>query len=558
MQGDLSSIIKQPFSYFYTKYITVKKILSLVLIISGFLCRAQNYQCLQYGPVKRSLVYSALQAGSTKYFLNGNGYLRAMRIDSVRAMGADTIFYPYHTERGAYFFCGTGPQHMDSTGGSWLGKKVIKQANGTFLFDNIWNDTAIIETQAHLGDSWVLFSDTTQVSYKATVTATDTMTVLGSLDSIKKITIEADSGGVVNPLDPVNNFQIILSKNNGFVQVFDLYTFPYHKPDTINSHRQFFDYYLDLLLGNLGTSDVVCYSPIPNAPDTVNSVFHLFAFHNPTLMEIYDFSIGDVYESGDYTFLDTAGYTSVNTLDTVISRTTTPYTVTYQMIERTNVTVGTLVGATYTTSMTESRDTATLSADTSLLFDLHKLPEEWRSPNFYNYYASANAAPPGLSTTCISAVYTTNVDYGYGGEVVFQADDDNSDVGYSNFSYGIGYGQTGISFKDYHLNHWRSKSYTYVDKASNICGSFVAVPVAIQNINAINSSFNIFPNPAHDKLNISSASSIREVSIANLLGQVLVAGTYDQEKLQIDISGLPTGVYYVKVNGYETRKFVKE
>jgi hypothetical protein len=522
----------------------MKKILSFVLVLSCYFGHAQNYQCLQ--------------PGSQRFFLNGNGYIRAMRIDSVRMSGTDTVFYPYHTERGAYYSCGSGLQQLDSTGGSWLGKKVIEQADGTFLFDNIWNDTAIIKTQAHLGDSWILFNDTTQISYKATVTGVDTMTILGSSDSIKRITIEADSGGVVNPLDPVNNFQIILSKNNGFVLVFDLYTFPYHRPDTINAHRQFFDYYLDLILGNAGTSDVVCFSPLPNAPDTVNSVFRLFAFHNPTLMEIYDFTVGDVYESNDYNFLGSTGYTSENILDTVLSKTTTPYSVTYRMIERTNLTVETVVGTTVTTTLTENKDTITVYADTSLLFDLLKLPEEWRSPSFYNYYPASDAAPIVASTTCTAPVYTTNVDYGYGGQVAMQSNGDNATLGYSNFSYGIGYGQTGISSKDYHLNHWRTKSYNYVDKSGTVCGSFVAVPVAIQNINEVNSSVNIFPNPAHDKLNITSNGGIREVTIGNLLGQTLLMGTYDQYRVEMDISDLPSGVYFVKINGYSAAKFIKE
>jgi hypothetical protein len=51
----------------------MKKILMIVIFFGAFVCKAQNYQCLQNG-VKN-------------YFINGNGYLRAIKIDSVGTTG---------------------------------------------------------------------------------------------------------------------------------------------------------------------------------------------------------------------------------------------------------------------------------------------------------------------------------------------------------------------------------------------------------------------------------------------------------------------------------------
>ena len=93
----------------------MKQLLFLLFIL--FCCtasiQAQNYQCLQNG-VKR-------------YFINGNGYLRGIRIDSVKTMGDTTVYYPYHTLRGHY----AGTTLLDSTGGSWLGGKVLQLSDGT-------------------------------------------------------------------------------------------------------------------------------------------------------------------------------------------------------------------------------------------------------------------------------------------------------------------------------------------------------------------------------------------------------------------------------------------
>src|SRR5436309_12088894 len=92
--------------------------------------------------------YKPLQPGKMPFFTNGNHYLRGMRIDSVRTMGSDTVYYPYHTPRG-YYGCGSWAA-LDTMGGSWLGKKVIQKPNGDFLFDNMWGDTVLIKTRAHL------------------------------------------------------------------------------------------------------------------------------------------------------------------------------------------------------------------------------------------------------------------------------------------------------------------------------------------------------------------------------------------------------------------------
>lgn len=83
-------------------------------------CAAQNFQCLQYGP--------------KHFFLNGNGYLRGIRIDSVISAADSSIYYPFHTPRGWYDESGTG--ELDSNGGSWLGKKVVQYPSGDWVFDN--------------------------------------------------------------------------------------------------------------------------------------------------------------------------------------------------------------------------------------------------------------------------------------------------------------------------------------------------------------------------------------------------------------------------------------
>jgi len=71
--------------------------------------------------------------------------------------------------------------------------------------------------------------------------------------------------------------------------------------------------------------------------------------------------------------------------------------------------------------------------------------------------------------------------------------------------------------------------------------------------------FNVYPNPTNDILFVEThgrASLPNETyRITNLMGQILLTGQITAENQQIDVSGLPEGMYFITV-GDETRKFV--
>ena len=71
-------------------------------------------------------------------------------------------------------------------------------------------------------------------------------------------------------------------------------------------------------------------------------------------------------------------------------------------------------------------------------------------------------------------------------------------------------------------------------------------------------SFTFEPNPAHQFLNISTEQAISNVVVTNLIGQQMIVKNCWGTKLQVDVSSLPTGVYFLKVNNMETVKFLKE
>ena len=69
---------------------------------------------------------------------------------------------------------------------------------------------------------------------------------------------------------------------------------------------------------------------------------------------------------------------------------------------------------------------------------------------------------------------------------------------------------------------------------------------------------NMYPNPAHSELTISSSDKITNVQVCNLLGQTVLSNVYNANEVQVNIDHLPAGVYTVKINNAEVRKLVKE
>jgi len=70
--------------------------------------------------------------------------------------------------------------------------------------------------------------------------------------------------------------------------------------------------------------------------------------------------------------------------------------------------------------------------------------------------------------------------------------------------------------------------------------------------------FRVFPNPAQDRITVwlppcDSPTVESEYRITNLLGQTLMTGTFSAEVLQLDVSHLSTGMYFITV-GNQTQK----
>jgi hypothetical protein len=472
-------------------------LLFLLIVVCSAELQAQNYQCLQ--------------PGKKQFFTNDVHYLRGMRIDSVALDGTSTIFYPYHSPR----YIGV-TQNVNYYGGSWLGKKVVQLANGTTIFDNIWNDTVFVRTQAGLGESWTFFDDASPVYYKATVTKIDTESVLGQLDSVKSIQITALIGSTVQTTNEVNGLTLALSKNHGFVRVFDLYSFPFKVGSrTVN------DYFFNIFGRNY--------------------LFKQTSYQNPRYYDLFDFAVGDVFQfecklsSPSYTVWEI----NTNSQDTIKQVSVGPAGKTYVL--KTGVQASTMQagGRTIPSAAGPYIHTRTFVPDERLqLLDTLRMPEE--SGNSFIYYYN-----PADSTMCtVSASYRREHFY-----LVTSPDSPMNEA----VTYKAGFGL--IDSANGYMWDYR-KQATFIGlmrgtiKNGKTCGEMV--PVGVVGVTPAESMFEICPNPANGSLNVrydakSGTAQNWEVSIVDMRGLVVYRETANSSILRIKTADLPEGFYLLRL-----------
>jgi len=474
-----------------------KAILFLTFLFCFSLTNAQNYQCLQ--------------SGVKHYFVNGNGYLRGIRIDSTITLGDTTVYYPFHTPRGAYDDTTHLPNALDTNGGSWLGKKVLQKGDGTFLFDNYWNDSVIIKTQANIGDSWVFYSDISSLYYKATVVNIDTMTVLGAIDSVKTIMITANNGAGIVANDALDSFNIILSKNNGFVQVSDLYTFPYHKPDS--AYRPGLDFYLD----RSTFSNVYVNSYGGNSPTAAITLFTLVNFINPSDQQLRNWNLGDILSSyhwyGQAPFHSDVSETITSVVtNKVVAAHTTDYVLTGS--------TGTCSypGVFITCHFICSDGSYTFYDSVYPIIDTNHMPEESSYTGSYIFYF-----PNDSMYHSIAPAYTLVTPcYAFSGLGGFR----------ETANYKLGIGMTYYYEIDGNPE-FESTTLSYF-------------PVSVDNLHQKTLSYQIFPNPATDELTINTTSALPyTITLQNVLGQTVQTTHTTKQQQTINVSNLPAGVYNV-------------
>lgn len=79
--------------------------------------------------------------------------------------------------------------------------------------------------------------------------------------------------------------------------------------------------------------------------------------------------------------------------------------------------------------------------------------------------------------------------------------------------------------------------------------------LSIENFNLVD-KISIFPNPTSDYISISNLDISENYIILNQLGQEILKGTHNNNK--IDIRNLTNGIYFLKIENGNTLKFLKK
>ncbi|HRN41726.1 MAG TPA: T9SS type A sorting domain-containing protein [Vicingus sp.] len=190
---------------------------------------------------------------------NTNSIL-TLKIDSNFISGTDTTYFNHKALVVDYIIYPCSGRISDT---SWVGYGITVQQNGDYIFRNIQNEPILIKSTALLNDSWVLYTFLNGDYIEAKITSILQETVLGNIDSVKTITLQAKNSLNSIITHAVNGTELKLSKYNGIIKLYAFKNFP-----------------------NTLTSCVIVGSSNPN-----NGVVNL------TAADVYNFDIGDIFHT---------------------------------------------------------------------------------------------------------------------------------------------------------------------------------------------------------------------------------------------------------------------
>lgn len=96
-----------------------------------------------------------------------------------------------------------------------------------------------------------------------------------------------------------------------------------------------------------------------------------------------------------------------------------------------------------------------------------------------------------------------------------------------------------------------------LSEAIDLALSECANGVDVEDVESYQQS-QVYPNPAHDRIVISSDKNKRlSFSIVNALGEVVVEEEDFESGFQLDISHLPIGNYFINIRGEDSHSFTK-
>ena len=452
--------------------------------------------------------YQIISSGRIAYFSNYNNSVNSIRIDSVKFQ-SDSILYPFTN------FQQNRDYSYSPDVSSWIGKRIIIKENGINQIINRDNDTITINTLAKIGDMWTFFKSSDTLIIIASVSSIDTMSFAEISDTVKTIQLKAFDKDMNQIESDINNLEIIISKNYGFVKIPGLYYFPEYIKDY--------------------SSNLIEY-------DLVGMSNPKFGIQNLTWFDVNDFQVGDELhvEQDSIISYDNLGNSfseKILSIYKYMNRIDYPDSIiyTYSLTQSKEI----IVNNSSTNEYLEDTVTVTIKPDP--IFD--KLPGE---PIIKEDYGYNNYMFNDSILTKINPGYGNCLDYNstYSkwSEIIYD--------GYNRVDKFLK-GLSGPYFDITSVPLLMSMSFrklVYYKKGDIIWGN----PLSISGIeeNKLKENIKVYPNPAENFISISNYNQLNtdcSLSIYDAFGRLILDKKLNLIDTRINISELSTGVYFYKI-----------
>lgn len=178
--------------------------------------------------------WEPIPLNDTIYYLTADSVMRGFIVENtlVDTAGFERLILSKTlAEDSACGPSGFGHTSMSPKEGIWSGGEIHQYPNGRYLFFNKNSAPIFLETQKAINESWIMHTDAVGNYIQATITALDTATIGGQVDSIKVIKLNAVevSAPISGWLTQWNNFELKLSKFHGLIDIVDVFYFPSRK-----------------------------------------------------------------------------------------------------------------------------------------------------------------------------------------------------------------------------------------------------------------------------------------------------------------------------------------
>jgi hypothetical protein len=99
-------------------------------------------------------------------------------------------------------------------------------------------------------------------------------------------------------------------------------------------------------------------------------------------------------------------------------------------------------------------------------------------------------------------------------------------------------------------------AFTYDPNYPNYDGNFatygvsnvVGMTMSITSINEVtDNNVQVYPNPAKDVINVVSDLNVKNITLVNYVGQMVYNQNVNGNSFQVNVSGLGTGMYVVRI-----------